>query len=77
MCHRNQVEKGKDMDIIKKYKWDIFPLAILVIVVAIVTTQPSKKTKEVKNNLHCFSINKPETAKHFWKHVSNANLSNR
>ena len=34
-------------------------------------------TKEVKNNLHCFSINKPETAKHFWKHVSNANLSNR
>lgn len=33
-------------------------------------------TKEVKNNLHCFSINKPETAKHFWKHVSNANLSN-
>ena len=26
-------------------------------------------TKEVKNNLHCFSINKPETAKHFWKHT--------
>ena len=48
MCHRNQVEKGKDMDIIKKYKWDIFPLAILVIVVAIVTTQPSKKTKGSK-----------------------------
>lgn len=49
MCHRNQVEKGKDMDIIKKYKWHILPLAILVIVVAIVTMQPSKKTKEVKN----------------------------
>ena len=37
------------MGIIKKYKWYILPLAILVIVVAIVTMQPSKKTKEVKN----------------------------
>ena len=37
------------MGIIKKYKWYILPLAILVIVVAIVTTKPSKKTKEVKH----------------------------
>ena len=64
MCHRNQVEKGKDMDIIKKYKWDIFPLAILVIVVAIVTTQPSKKTKEVKN--------KPTTVTKVSKHSSSS-----
>lgn len=52
MCHRNQVEKSKDMGIIKKYKWYILPLAILVIVVAIVTTQPSKKTKEVKKQTY-------------------------
>ncbi|MGZ1031047.1 hypothetical protein ACXOVI_01735, partial [Streptococcus thermophilus] len=49
MRHKNQVEKGKDMGIIKKYKWYILPLAILVIVVAIVTMKPSKKTKEVKH----------------------------
>lgn len=48
MSHKNQVEKGKDMGIIKKYKWYILPLAILVIVVAIVTMKPSKKTKKVK-----------------------------
>ena len=64
MCHRNQVEKGKDMDIIKKYKWYILPLAILVIVVAIVTMQPSKKTKEVKN--------KPTTVTKVSKHSSHS-----
>ena len=64
MCHRNQVEKGKDMDIIKKYKWYILPLAILVIVVAIVTMQPSKKTMEVKD--------KPTTVTKVSKHSSHS-----
>ena len=38
----------------------------------------SSTTKETNTNLHRFSINfNQETAKHPWKHVSNANLSNR
>lgn len=38
----------------------------------------SSTTKETNTNLYCFYINfNQETAKHPWKHVSNANLSNR